>query len=200
MQRHGTGYVAFAYDVGRQVSITPFCADGHVKYGLIIARKVFFLPCTVPQTPQQATEMANAAVEAVIAYRRRTSAELPAWVGTFVFGSELALKQKADSLRGQLVTMDAQIDSYTGYKGVLAYQSQTLVEMVSKLLDHFCGIHLTIDDKYVEDASIRTDLARPRRSLKSRVSRVTSSEITSTKSTATESGSIFPKTCPVFSS
>ena len=50
-----------------------------------------------------------------------------------------------------------QIDGYISFKGALCYQSDPLVEVVRKMLDHFFGISLTIDDKCIEDATLLDD-------------------------------------------
>ena len=42
--------------------------------------------------------------------------------------------------------------SYISFKGALCYQSDPLVEVIRKMLDHFFGISLMIDDKCIEDA------------------------------------------------
>jgi hypothetical protein len=157
VESYGTAYVCFGYNENKQDWITSFCGDRDGHYGIIVGRKVFMLPCTELDSVDKVHAACLAAVDAVIRYRRRLSKDLPEWALSFTFGSETDLLAKADDKRRELAALDAQIEGYASHKGVLAYQSDPLVEAVRRIFDHFLGIKLTVDDKYVEDATLRAD-------------------------------------------
>ena len=152
----GTAYHELLYDP-KDTQITPVCRDGHTTFGLAFLQRVFFLPCTKPDTHDKAVQMAAEAVKAVIAYCKRVSMEMPAWTAEFAFAQESALRAQATDLHCQAVQIEGQIDSYISFKGALAYQSTPLVEVVDRLLRQFFNVSLTIDDKCIEDATLQTD-------------------------------------------
>lgn len=153
---YGTGYHLLHYAKEIAEEIEPICRDPQGVFGLAVLNRVFFLPCTVPNTNEQALQTAMSAVEAVVAYRKRVSTELPDWTAEFVFDQESVLRSQEDGLRSQMARIESQIDGYVSFKGALVYQSAPLVEVVRKLLDWFFDIALTIDDKCIEDATVRT--------------------------------------------
>jgi hypothetical protein len=155
VSKFGTSYVTLLIESTRKEMFATICAGPRNCYGRVLLGKVFFLPCTQPQNHQQALQSAAAAVESVIAYRKRISKEMPEWTAEFVFSNESSLRTQAADFHKQIVQIEDQIDRYTSFKGVLCYQSDPLVEVVRNLLDHFFGISLTIDDKCIEDATIR---------------------------------------------
>ena len=73
----------------------------------------------------------------------------------FRFRPRIGTAAQATDLHCQLVQIEGQIDSYISLKGALAYQSDPLVEVIRDLLDRFFGISLTIDEKFIEDATLR---------------------------------------------
>jgi len=157
ISRYGTGYVGLRYQTEFKESMKPICSASGVVLGLVIVGRVFLLPCTKPDTDKLAMEMSAVAIEAAVAYRRRISTEIPEWAAQFAFTEETALREKAGDLHSQIARIEGRIDGYVSCKGALCYRSDPLVEVVGKMLDHFFGISLTIDDKCVEDATLQDD-------------------------------------------
>lgn len=157
ISQYGTGYVGLDLSHVNSGHSTVVCGTGKAVYGAILYDKVFFLPCAHPQTHRQALEMASAAVAAVIAYRKRLSRELPAWIGQFSLSQEAILVGEAEGHRQQLRKLEAKIHGYTEFKAALCLQSDPLVEAVAKIMEHFFCLLLTIDDKKIEDATLRDD-------------------------------------------
>lgn len=157
VNQFGSGYVAFRWDRERKGVVQRLCSGSKMTFGIELYRKVFLLPCATPQSAAQAAQMAKAAVEAVIAYRKRTSREMPEWAANFVFSEESTLREKVGELRGQVAELEGTIDTYISFKGALCYQSDPLVGVVREILDHFFNIQLTVDDKCIEDATLQDD-------------------------------------------
>jgi hypothetical protein len=155
VSRYGAGYVVLDIQEEQRDWAKPVCVANKQVYGIVVGDRMFFLPCAVPQTHDQIVKIAGAAVTAVIAYRRRMSMEMPEWTAEFAFSRESALRAQASDLHTQIAQLEGQIDSYISFKGALAYQSNPLVEVVARLLSHFFGISLTIDEKCVEDATLQ---------------------------------------------
>lgn len=155
LAQYGVGYAVLDLshvDEGHRMVV---CRAGEAVYGAILFDRVFFLPCARPQTHEQALEMASAAIAAVIAYRKRVSRELPAWVAGFAFNQEASLTAEAEGHRKQLESLKTKILVYQDFKAALCLQSDPLVEAVAKIMEHFFGLSLTIDDKKIEDATLR---------------------------------------------
>jgi hypothetical protein len=153
--RYGAGYVVFQISDEHKEWVKPICLGNRTPYGIVVGGRLFFLPCVMPQTHEQIIEIAGAAIHAAIAYRKRILQEMPEWTAEFAFGKESLLRTQASGLREQITHIEGQIDGYVSFKGALCYQSDPLVEVVRKMLDHFFGISLMIDDKYIEDATLR---------------------------------------------
>ena len=153
---YGTGYVSMTRPAGNSDTSAVICSYGDDLYGMVLYKNIFLLPCAHPQTHKQAVDMASAATAAVIAYRRRVSRELPTWVGQFAFEHETKLVAEVADHRRELQNLDAKIDTYKKFKGALCLQSDPLVGGVEKIMNHFFGVHLVVDDeKKIEDATIR---------------------------------------------
>jgi hypothetical protein len=156
--RYGTGYAFFHIDDEHKEWIKTICTGNDAIYGIsLLGDQLFFLPCVTPQNHQQALDIVVAAIQAAIAYRRRLSQEMPEWTTEFSFEKESQLRYQVIDLRKQTSQIEGQIDSYISFKGALCYRSDPLVEVIRKILNHFSDIALTIDDKCIEDATIRDE-------------------------------------------
>lgn len=157
VSRFGAGYVALKYR-GREMDfLKPICKVDSTIYGVTIVDKVVILPCIIPQSAEKAQQIVTAAVAATIAYRKRVSREKPNWVGEFIFDRERKLGTELDAAQQQAVKLESEIDNYADWKGALCFQSDPLVNVILRLLDHFFGIKLVVDQKYIEDATLRGD-------------------------------------------
>jgi hypothetical protein len=160
VDRFGTAYVAFGLPEGIAEIAKPICVGDDCVFGFALGRRILLLPCTVPQRHDQVLETVTAAIQAAIAYRRRISTALPTWVKEFVFGQEKTLIDKVQKLREEVEALEIQIGVYDEFKGVLCWQSDPLVKAVSDVLQRFCGIKLVIDEKCIEDGTIRDEADR----------------------------------------
>jgi hypothetical protein len=157
VKQYGTGYVAFVCNSDNEAQIKPICASPQNTFGVAIGGNVFFLPCTYPQHHGQAVEITSAAIQAAIKYRQRTTRELPEWIAEFAFSQESTLRAQATDLRERVTKLEVEIKRYGCYKGALCYQSDLLVEIVTKILERFFAVTLTIDDNCIEDATLKTE-------------------------------------------
>ena len=155
VQKYGTAYVQYFWEDQDPPVLHALCGRHDAVYGLSVVDKVFLLPCPYPQTHDQALAMAVDAVRGAREYRERRKKELPEWIAEYKFTKEAELAAKASALRGQLLEIDTQMDSYRHHKGVLCLRSDPLVETVAGILRHFLGIDLVTDDKCIEDAVLR---------------------------------------------
>ncbi len=154
IERFGTVHHCYSLrgDLTKQL-----CGGRGMVFAFTIADRVFVLPCAYPQTHQQAVEMAVTAVRAARDYRERIKETFPEWVAEYRFGKEGQLIAKGEELRGQLLTLESEIDVYKQYKGALCFRSDPLVRVVTEVLHDFFGIELEIDEKYIEDATLKDD-------------------------------------------
>lgn len=157
IQRYGTAYVRYAWAKEDCDWVRPICDTKRAVYGICIGGRVFCLPCVYPQTHHQAVSIATAAIRCVRAYRERMSAKIAEWIAQYKFGKEAELAAQANDLQANLLRVQSQIDSYRQHKAVLALRSEPLVQAVSTLLREFLGIGLDIEEKCVEDATLRDE-------------------------------------------
>ncbi len=155
INRFGTGYVEFHFNKEQEDLFKPLCGSSDGTFGLVVAGKIFLLPSAVPKTEGQLDQMLVAAIRATLAYRKRMSSQMPAWVSEFVFTHEADLRSQLEDIQKKALELEGEIDRYTDFKGALCYQSEPLVGVVSKILRDFLGITLTVDDKCIEDATLR---------------------------------------------
>ncbi len=157
VERFGSAYVRFFLDQGRPEFARVICRINAKVLGFELATKAFFVPCVQPQTHEQAVEMAAQAVRAAIAYRERMKRAYPKWIARFRFTQEAALREQADDLRRQLTEVEAGIDRYADFKGLLCLRSDPLVETVQRLLVEFFDIKIESEDERIEDATLKDD-------------------------------------------
>ena len=155
--RFGTGYVEFGLSEDYKHHFRQLCKTSQSVFGLVFAGKVFLLPSAVTKTEGQLDQIIVAAITAVLAYRKRMSSQMPAWVNDFVFTHEDALRTKLEEHQKQALDLEGKIGRYEDFKGALCYQSQPLVNVISDLMQYFLGIDLSLGDKYIEDATLRDD-------------------------------------------
>ena len=89
---------------------------------------------------------------------RECLAQMLTWAGEFVFAREKALQGELEQIQKKALAIEGQIERYAKYKGALCYQSEPLVKVVSDIMRELLGIVLTVDDKCIEDATLRDDL------------------------------------------
>ncbi|MHB1767395.1 MAG: hypothetical protein ACYCUV_06035 [Phycisphaerae bacterium] len=151
IQRHGVGYAVLSVAEATPYEPTPICREGEYLFGLSLADKLFILPCTEPANEAQVGGMVRDAVAAVIAYRKRVSRELPAWVAEFAFNQEAKLITEAEGHRKQFESLNTKILVYQDFKAALCLQSDPLVEAVVEIFNHFFGLDLVGEDQKIED-------------------------------------------------
>ena len=157
INRFGTGYVEFHVDKQREDLFKPLCGGSDSVFGLVVAGKIFLLPSAVPQNPDQLDRILVAAITATLAYRKRMSSQMPVWVNEFVFTREADLRTQLEDLQKKALELEGEIDRYADFKGALCFQSEPLVKVVSNVLRDFLGVSLTVDDKCIEDATLRDE-------------------------------------------
>ena len=157
MKRHGAGYVTYGHRKEQKEYAKEIALGDRFVYGAILGGKIFLLPAVSPRTHDQAIKMAIAALEAAIAYRERVSEALPDWVRHFHCSRESALRTEAEEVRSQLMRIDSRIEAYDGFRGALCQSADPLVDSVTRILKKFFGLELEVDDKCIEDATLKDD-------------------------------------------
>jgi hypothetical protein len=154
IERYGTAHNRYRL---RDGSAKRICGVEGYALGFSIADKVFILPCAFPETHEQAGEMAVTAIRAARDYRERIREAFPEWIAEYRFEKEGGLIAKAEELRGQLLTIESEIDVYKQYKGALCFRSDPLVRVVTEVLHGFFGLDLEVEEKRVEDAALKDE-------------------------------------------
>lgn len=160
VDRFGTSYVEFFFPRSNNGAIdesfVPLITSGNNVFGFEYCSQLFVLPSPFPNNEAQLDEIVSTATKAVVAYRERISTNLPEWVEQFRFTVESDWRIKATELSNQLANAKAAIQAYHEFKGLLCFQSSPLVDLVSKTLKRFFDIELTIDEKFIDDATLKS--------------------------------------------
>lgn len=155
VSRFGAGYVTLSHEGDDKEFLKPICGRVDQIFGAVVAEKLFLLPSVVPQSGEQVQQIVTAAISAANCYRKRVSREIPAWAHEFGFTEEKRRHAELESLQRQVLALETEIDRYREWKAALCLQSEALVDVVVKLLDRFFGLCVVVDEKRVEDATLR---------------------------------------------
>jgi len=156
IERFGSAYVHYSMYSDMRERVKVICGNRNL-FAITLFDKLFFLPCTNPSTHKQAIEAVTSAAQAVIAYRKRISKAKPKWISEFRFTQENSLLDEAKGLQQQLNQIEAKVDSYSNYKGVLCYRSDPLVDLVISIFEKFFEITLEKEEKFIEDAILKDE-------------------------------------------
>ena len=151
----GTGYILLRCDEQTREPTTPLFGSDRLLFGAAVKDTVFFLPCPNPQNLHVVQQTVLAAIEGVLGYRERMSEDMPEWVSEFQFEKESSLRVELEGLVESARRLGTGIREYKQCKGALVFQSKPLVDIVAHAFRRFFGISLVIDDKCIEDATIR---------------------------------------------
>lgn len=157
VERYGSTSVCFHPADRRADWATIIVGASGAFAGFALERSLFFLPCHEPGTHDQAVEIAGSAVRCVLSYRRRMSTEMPQWADEFRFNREIALREKVDHHRSEIVELEGDLAKYSEWKGALCYQSDPLVDIVVKILKSVFRLRIYSKEKFIDDAQILDD-------------------------------------------
>jgi hypothetical protein len=156
IKHHGTARVMFRLGDDRP-ELSSIAGDRKACEAFEIQRRAFFLPCHRPETREVALGIVADAARAVLAYRKRLSTAMPAWVSTFSFAREKQLTDEFNRLRTEISSIETQLGTYEKYKGALCLKSDPLVEVVAELLTSVLGLRVPREDKKIEDLRLIDD-------------------------------------------
>lgn len=155
IERYGSAYVVFNRNNDNKDLTKVICGKDDCPVAFTIFDKLFFLPCSCPKTHDQAFSAAESAIKSVITYRKRMSEAKPRWISEFLFTKEKSFLDEAQGLQQQLNQIEAKVDSYRQYKGILCYRSDPLVDNVISIFEKFFEIILERKEKFIEDATLK---------------------------------------------
>jgi hypothetical protein len=135
IEEHGSAHVVFDVSKLKKDDIKLICGafPGYV-FGFCIRDNLFFLPCHVPSSRQQAIRMVKSALKSVLLWQKRVSKELPPWVGEFIMSKEADLKVEEEKQKESLLEVQVKLKAYSGLKGLLCFHSDPLAELTVSIL------------------------------------------------------------------
>ena len=157
VEQFGMAQVAFSPKRQYRGEATIIAGDDRQFFGFEIGQRVFFLPCHAPTSRNEAFQMATSAIEAVLAYLRRISQEIPTWASEFVFSREADLRKRVQQHRDEAVRLEAELDSYAKRKGALCYRSEPLVGVVIPILESVFRLRIESEEQCIEDVRVLDD-------------------------------------------
>lgn len=129
---------------------------------MIIADRLFFLPCLLPETTSpRKEEFYRLLTDAVTTCVKKLRVALPAWADDFVLPSEQAIVEEQGSLSARLEELEKERTGITRFKRVLVGDGDILVDDVVYLLTQGFGITVNPDDQGKEDLQILGDDGNP---------------------------------------
>src|SRR4030095_10101640 len=97
-----------------------------------------------------ATEVSSA----ILDYRQKRIAELPAWLDEFKFATEEKLGSEMEALQKQIADRQGQIQIWKDYKAILSTSGDILKERVVAILRGLFGLNVDAPEEFREDAKI----------------------------------------------
>lgn len=139
------GKYSVSYISGGEDNATAFIATD----------QVFVLPARVPNSYEDALDMAALATCNVLQYLERVSTRLPEWSREFEFSREEGSRKARDEAQVAVKQTSEALADYETRKRALCCQSDPLVAVVGDLLRNIFELHIDGDDrKRMEDLRI----------------------------------------------
>jgi hypothetical protein len=144
------------YDRDRQFEI--IAESGGTAVAIEWAHQVFFLPFhTTKRDIVTLNLIATEVSRAILDYRQKRIAEVPAWLDEFKFATEEKLGSEIDALQRQIADRKDQIQIWRDYKAILSTSGDILKERVVAMLRSFFGVRVDALEEFREDAKILDD-------------------------------------------
>jgi hypothetical protein len=141
------------YDREKQFQIIAESASTAVA--IEWAHQVFFLPFhTAKRDVVTLNLIATEVSRAILDYRQKRIAEMPAWLDEFKFSTEEKLGSEVEALQKQIADREGQIQIWRDYKAILSASGDILKETAVAILRGFFGLNVEAPEEYREDAKI----------------------------------------------
>jgi hypothetical protein len=135
--------------------LKPLAICENFVVSAVFKNNIFFLP--YHPYGSNSDKFARAVVSlntSINSYRLKNFVSFPKWLSDISFRSEKLAQDKIDKIRGELVSLEAEIELFNGYKTILTTSGYHLVSQIKVILDDFFEIQYTEDEKFIEDIMI----------------------------------------------
>jgi len=130
--------------------------------GMVLQKLEYFIPALVPPNhDEKVFEYFALLGEALTSSYAKHYQLILEWIEAFEFDEEPPLKNVRAEPMGEIGRIDAKLDEFRSYKGVLALDGPELVEGVLRVFTHGFGFTVDNTDEFREDFKLVDDKGAP---------------------------------------
>jgi hypothetical protein len=135
------------------LEIKEIVKSGKALTGMLLFGNEFYIPSLIP-SPEKLEKYFEILVDAITSTRKKLIIEIPQWVNSFEFESEILLKKENDDLIEKIENNQRRINEIESYKRILFNDGELLVEAVTQVLQKGFGFNIDAKDELKEDLKI----------------------------------------------
>jgi hypothetical protein len=155
LKAYGVGNTVFELPYNREKQFQILAESEGTAVAIEWARQVFFLPFhTTKRDVVTLNLIATEVSSAILDYRQKQIAEVPAWLDEFKFATEEKLGSEIDALQKQIADREGQIQIWKDYKAILSTSGEILKQRLVAILRGFFGLKVDAPEEFREDAKI----------------------------------------------
>jgi hypothetical protein len=149
----------FELPYNREKQFRIIASSGNEPVAIEWANRAFFLPFHTTKRDVVTLNLISTAVSrAILDYRQKRTAEVPAWLEEFKFAMETKLASEIETLQKQIADREGQVRIWQDYKAILSTSGEILKERVVAILRAFFGLKVDATEEFREDATIRREI------------------------------------------
>jgi hypothetical protein len=158
LRDYGVVNTVFELPYNRKKQFQVIANSGSTAVALEWANQVFFLPFHTTKRDIVTLNLIVTEVStAILDYRQKRIAEVPAWLEDFKFATEEKLGSEIEALQKQTADREGQVRVWRDYKAILSTSGDILKERVVAILQGFFGLRIDASETFREDAKILDD-------------------------------------------
>lgn len=129
---------------------------------MIISDNEFFIPSMLPKNiPERIEDYFKLLAEALTTTLNKLFFEIPSWIESFKFSSELKLQNEKEQLETEIVDIENNLKKLKSFKRILMHDGELLVNAVIETLKKGFGLNINETDDLREDFKINGSDGNP---------------------------------------
>lgn len=158
-EKYGVGKTRL--NTGAELEFTPLIGtyDNENIFGVeLLDKRLFFLPFhTTKKDFKSLIDLSLSTVESVMNYIQNHTVNIPEWVKSFSFQSEVSIKEKILELEKLMEAETEKQIAFDSYKSILCNQGDPLASEIVKILKNYFGLIVDDKDEKLDDFAILND-------------------------------------------
>jgi hypothetical protein len=158
LRDYGVVNTVFELPFNREKQFRIIAESGSEPVAIEWTHRLFFLPLHTTKRDASTLNLIVTEVStAILDYRQKRIAEVPAWLDEFKFATEEKLDSEVDALQKQIADRKGQIQTWRDYKAILITSGDLLKDRVVGVLGGFFELRVDAPEEFREDAKLLDD-------------------------------------------